>query len=121
MIPKSHKVFKEGIAEEVGAHSSVVDEFVNFYYEKVRENLSALTDSNIFLDGLGTFSLRKIKIKKAIIKNKSYLGNLEKTNYSGYNTAILTEEKIKTLENILINMEKLAADRKEFKDKRNET
>ncbi len=47
MIPKSHKVFKEGIAEEVGVHSSVVDEFVNFYYEKVRENLSALTNSNI--------------------------------------------------------------------------
>tara|TARA_R110000851_G_scaffold100671_16_gene216413 strand:- start:3370 stop:3741 length:372 start_codon:yes stop_codon:yes gene_type:complete len=119
--PKSHKVFKEGIAEKVGVHSSVVDEFINFYYEKVRENLSTLTDPNIFIDGLGTFSLRKIKIKKAIIKNKSYLGNLEKTTYNGYNKTILIEEKIKTLQDILLNMEKLAEDRKEFKKKRNET
>ena len=33
MNPKSYKVFKEGIAEKVGVHPSVVDEFVNFYYE----------------------------------------------------------------------------------------
>ena len=71
MNPKSHKVFKEGIAEKVEVHPSVVDEFVNFYYEKVRENLSTLTSTNIFLDGLGTFSLRKMKVKKAIIKNKN--------------------------------------------------
>ena len=70
MKPKSYKLFKEGIAEKVGVHPSVVDEFINFYYEKVRENLSTLTDVNIFLDGLGTFSLRKMKVKKAIIKNK---------------------------------------------------
>ena len=76
-------------------HSSVVDEFINFYYEKVRENLSTLTDPNIFIDGLGTFSLRKIKIKKAIIKNKSYLGNLEKTTYNGYNKTILIEAEAK--------------------------
>tara|TARA_R110002153_G_scaffold150801_4_gene302293 strand:- start:514 stop:879 length:366 start_codon:yes stop_codon:yes gene_type:complete len=117
---KSHKIFKEGIAEKVGVHPSVVDEFVNFYYEKVRENLSILADSNIFLDGLGTFSLRKAKVKKAIIKNKSYLGNLEKTTYNGYNKTILIEEKIKTLQDVLSSMEKVAADRKEFKSKRNE-
>ena len=121
MNPKSHKVFKEGIAEKVGVHASAVDEFVNFYYEKVRENLSGLTDINIFLDGLGTFSLRKMKVEKAIIKNKSYLGNLEKTTYNGYNKTILIKDKIETLENILLGMERLADAKKEFKNKRNET
>ena len=120
MNPKSHKVFKEGIAEKVGVHPSVVDEFVNFYYEKVRENLSTLTSTNIFLDGLGTFSLRKMKVKKAIIKNKSYLGNLEKTTYNGYNKTILIKDKIETLENILLSMEELASARETFKNKRNE-
>lgn len=120
MNPKSHKVFKEGIAEKVGVHPSVVDEFVNFYYEKVRENLSTLASTNIFLDGLGTFSLRKMKVKKAIIKNKSYLGNLEKTTYNGYNKTILIKDKIETLENILLSMEELAIARENFKNKRNE-
>ena len=46
---------------------------------------------------------------------------VEKTTYNGYNKTILIEEKIKTLQDILLNMEKLAEDRKEFKKKRNET
>ena len=119
MNPKSHKVFKEGIAEKVGVHPSVVDEFVNFYYEKVRENLSTLTDTNIMLDGLGTFSLRKAKVEKAIIKNKSYLGNLEKTTYKGYNKTIQIKKKIKALENVLLDIEKVIENIKEFKNKRN--
>ena len=81
MKPKSHKVFKTDIAKEVGVHASVVDEFVSFYYSRVRSTLSNLEHSKVFIDGLGTFSIRKVKLEKAIKKNKSYLGNLEKNTY----------------------------------------
>lgn len=121
MKPKSYKIFKEGISEKVGVHPSVVDEFVNFYYEKVRENLSELTDTNILLEGMGTFSLRKMKVEKAIIKNKSYLGNLEKTTYKGYNKTIQIKKKIKGLEDALLAIEKIIESKKEFKNKKNET
>ena len=32
MHPKSHKEFKKGIAEDVGVHPQVVDDFITFYY-----------------------------------------------------------------------------------------
>ena len=62
MNPKKHKDFKEGIAEEVGVHKQVVDDFISFYYGKLRKKLSALEYPRINVDGLGTFYLRKTKL-----------------------------------------------------------
>ena len=39
MNPKSHKELKKNIAEEVGVHQSVVDDFIAFYYAKVRKKI----------------------------------------------------------------------------------
>ena len=74
MNPKSYKKFKDGIAEEVGVHPDVVNDFINFYYGKVRKSLSALDYPKILLDGLGTFYIRKNKLEwcVAAITVKSY-------------------------------------------------
>ena len=42
MNPKKHKEFKKGIAEKVGVHQQVVDDFISFYYSKIRKKLSTL-------------------------------------------------------------------------------
>ena len=120
MNPKSHKSFKKGIAKEVGVHESVVDEFIAFYYKKVRDSLSILEDTNIFLDGLGTFSLRKTRVEKAIIKNKSYIGNLKKITYKGYDKTILIQEKIDTLEKALFKIQESIDMKRDFKKNKNE-
>lgn len=121
MKPKSHKVFKMDIAKEVGIHPSVVDEFVSFYYSKVRSTLSNLEHSKVFIDSLGTFSIRKVKLEKAIKKNKSYLGNLEKNTYKGYNKTINIQKKISQLEEILKKMEIVIEKKKNFKLKKSES
>lgn len=121
MKPKSHKEFKKGIADEIGIHPSVVDEFVAFYYSKVRQALSSLEDTKVFVDGLGTFAVRKAKLEKAIIKNKSYLGDLNKNTYKGYGKAIDIEKKIKVLQNTLDKVEENLINRKQFKENKNAT
>lgn len=118
MNPKQHKNFRKGIAEKVEVHESVVDDFIDFYYDKVRQALSSLESNRIFIDGLGTFALRKVRVEKAIKKNKSYLGNLEKTTYKGYDKTIITQNKIKELENALSKIEKSIIDRKNFKNEK---
>mgnify|MGYP003147978589 CR=1 FL=1 len=120
MIPKNHKIFKEGIAKEVGVHESVVDDLIGFYYSKVRHALSALDHNKVFIDGLGTFSLRKVRIEKAILKNKSYLGNLKKNTYKGYDKSIVVENRIKELEEALILVEATIIEKKKFKVGKNE-
>jgi len=118
MKPKSYKEFKADIAEEVGVNASVVDDLVSFYFSKVRRSLSDLEDIRVYVDSLGTFSIRKTRLEKAIIKNKSYLGNLEKLTYNGYDKSISVQNKIETLEAALEKVEESIKKRKEFKNNR---
>lgn len=115
MKPKSHKVFKEEIAETVGVHQSVVDDLVSFYFSRIRQSLSELEDSKVYVESLGTFSIRKARLEKAIIKNKSFLGNLEKQTYKGYSKSINTQKKITKLEQMLEKIEETIKRKKEFK------
>tara|TARA_R100001126_G_C4854863_1_gene164019 strand:- start:624 stop:1004 length:381 start_codon:yes stop_codon:yes gene_type:complete len=120
MKPKKYKEFKKDIADQVEVHGSVVDDFISFYYARIRESLSNLDDSRIYVDGLGTFSIRKARLEKAIVKNKSFLGNLDKQTYRGYSKSINTQKKIVKFEKMLEKIEQSFRKRKEFKSKVNE-
>jgi len=116
--PKSHKEFKKGIADEVGVHQSVVDDFLSFYYAKVRSKLSSLDFPRVYLEGLGTFYLRKNKLEKAIKKNKSILGNLAKRTYAGFAKSEDVQKDIEQMEQALYQMEQDILNKKNFKNER---
>jgi nucleoid DNA-binding protein len=115
--PKKHKDFKEGIADEVGVHPRVVDDFISFYYSKLRKKLSALEYPRINVDGLGTFYLRKTKLENSIKKNKSMLGNLTKRTYNGYAQSETIQSNIEQMCKALDQMEADILTKKEFKAK----
>ena len=117
MNPKKHKDFKEGLAEEVGVHSQVVDDFIAFYYSKLRKKLSVLEYPRINVDGLGTFYLRKARLEKSIKKNKSTLGNLAKRTYNGYAQSESIQKNIEQMSKALEQMEADILSKKEFKAK----
>lgn len=121
MKPKSYKDFKKGIAEKVGVHPDVVDDFITFYYAKVRKSLSDLTYPSITVQGLGTFHLRKQVLDKAIKKNKSILGNLAKNTYKGYEKHVGVKDKLEKMENAKLMVDQIDQERKEFKNKKNES
>jgi len=99
--PQKHKVFVKGIAEEVGVHPVLVERFISFYYTKVRRSLSDLECPRIYLEGLGTFSIRKSKLDKAINRNKDILDNLEKMTFKGYEKHVPVKEKLHKMEQCL--------------------
>jgi nucleoid DNA-binding protein len=115
--PKKHKHFKKGIADEIGVHENVVDDFIDFYFSRVRKMLSSIEHPRVFVDGLGTFSVRKTRLEKSIIKNKSYIGTLPKQAYTGYEKYVSTIDKIEKMEKLLKKMEKVIEERKQFKSK----
>ena len=119
MNPKKYKEFKKNIAEEVGVHQSVVDDFIAFYYSKLRKHLSNLEFPRIQVDGLGTFVLRKSKLDKAIKKNKSMLGNIAKRTYNGYAKSESITENIKQMTTALEQLEKDILNKKKFKENKN--
>ena len=116
MKPKSHKFFFEEVAKEIGVHKDVVDDLITFYYNKVRKNLSDLTDTHINVAGLGTFILRKKRLEKNIKKNKDIIGNLEKMTYKGYDKYVPVKNKLKQMENALNILNKKIKSKKEFKN-----
>lgn len=119
MRPKSHKKFKEEIAEEVGVHPKVVDDFISFYYAKVRKALSTLEYPKVNVDGLGTFFIRKGKLEKAIKRNKSMLGNLRKRTYEGYEKTYAINQKLEEMQSALRIIDENIEKKKEFKKNKN--
>ena len=96
MNPKSHKDFKEGIADEVGVHPSVVEDFITFYYGKLRKN----------------------KLEKSIKKNKSVLGNLAKRTYVGFAKSEEIQKNVTMMENALKQMEQDILNKKKFRNEK---
>jgi len=113
--PKDHKIFIENIADQVGLSPEVVKSFISFYYSEVRRNLSEMVFPKIYVDNLGTFSLRKKKLEKAINRQKDILGNLKKMTYKGYEKHVSVKEKIKSLEDALVMVNKMQDDKKTFR------
>jgi len=115
--PKKYKEFKQDIAEQVGVHPQVVDDFISFYYGKLRKKISELEYPRINIDGLGTFYLRKTKLENSIKKNKSTLGNLTKRTYNGYAQSETIQNNIEQMSKALEQMEADILKKKEFKAK----
>jgi len=119
--PKKYSEFKKGISDEVGLHPEVVDDFVSFYYAQVRKALSNLTAVHIYVENLGTFSLKKQKLEKAIKRNKSILGNLKKMTYKGMEKTHAVNDKLKMQEEALKMLNEAIEKKLEFKNKKNES
>jgi|TARA_A100001391_G_scaffold181510_1_gene147502 nucleoid DNA-binding protein len=114
--PKKSKQFYKEVAEKADVHKDVVADLVYFFYEKFRDNLSNLTSSKIILPNLGTFSLRKTKLEKAIKRNKDILGNLQKTTYKGYEKSVAVKNKLEQMEKALLELNKKIQQKKDFKN-----
>jgi len=115
MIPKKHNEFKKDIAKELGIHQNVVDDFLSFYYSKIRTSLSSLDYPKIQVDGLGTFSIRKNKLDQKIKKYKDILGNTQKQTYKGYAKSVDIAQKLEEMENAQKTLEEMYERKKNFK------
>jgi nucleoid DNA-binding protein len=114
--PKNHKYFFDNVAKEIKVHKDVVDDLVTFYYARIRKSLSELKDTDVNIAGLGTFTVRKRKLEKAIKRNKDILGNLEKMTYKGYDKYVPVKNKLEEMEKALDILNKKIKERKNFKN-----
>lgn len=118
MNPKKHREFKKGIANQLNLHPDLVDDFIAFYYDTLRRELSDLSAVHIYVNNLGTFSLKKQKLEKGIKKNKDILGNLTKRTYKGMEKTQAVTEKLKQQENALKMLNQSIEDKLNFKKKK---
>ena len=118
MKPKKFKTLIEGIAEEVGVHEDVVTDFIKFYYSEVRKHMVSVTDPKIYIDNLGTFSVMKWKLNKALEKQRNILKNVDLDTYNGYEKHLNVSSKIEVMERTLNVMEERRKEYQEIKSKK---
>ena len=115
MNPKKSKIYKQDIAQQVGLHEDVVDAFIEFYYQKVREALSNLEYPKIYLTNLGTFNIRVKRVRENLTKQKDMLGNITKQTYNGYEKSVGIKQKIEEYDKILKMYNEIQEQKKNFR------
>lgn len=119
MNPKKYKQIADSVASEMGVEKQLVEEVVHFFYSKVRKSLSSLNHPRVVVPGLGTFTVRKQKLKNQINKYNKITNSLDPTefqNYKGHKTAKERLEKLLAMEQILIQEEQNKIDFKQERD-----
>ena len=114
--PKTYRTFFEEVANECEVHENLVEELIRFFYGEIRKNLENLENTRILLPNLGTFIIRKNRLKKSIKRHKDMLGNMEKTTYSGYGKHLPVKDKLIIMENALERIEKEIKEKKDWKN-----
>ena len=116
MNPKKYKEITDEVAKDMGLDKQLVEEVVQFFYSQVRKNLSKLTSSRLLLPGLGTFVLRKQKLKTQIKKNSDILNNLDPTQFNNYKRSV--REKLDRLNSIQEIVNREEEERQNFKEQK---
>jgi hypothetical protein len=90
------------IAEDLNKEESLVSDVVNFYYEKVREEMGELNYHIFKLDDLGTFEIRKGILERYKLREKNLEKNfLENPDFDHYKNVKNNMIKINKLLEIL--------------------
>ena len=103
----------------MGVDKQLVEEVVHFFYSKVRKSLSSLNHPRVVVPGLGTFTVRKQKLKNQISRYNGIINSLDPTefqHYKGHKTAKERLEKLIAMEQIILQEEQ---DKLNFKQERN--
>ena len=77
MIPKKAKDFRKQTAEDTGYSKDLVNSFLDFYWERVRKELSDLVYPKILIPGLGTFRIKHWKLDETKEHYEQILNRVE--------------------------------------------
>lgn len=111
MIPRKAKDFIKPTAEELGYSESLVDDFVSFYWQEVRNKLSNPDSVKITIANLGTFNVMPWKVEGILLKYERVVKYASRDTFHEYASVKQTEKKKFVLEKLIKKL-------KEVEDKR---
>lgn len=77
MLPKKAKEFKKPVAEDLNLSEELVNDVIDFYWEKVRKLITTVDENSIEILNLGTFKLKTWKIDETTSTYKAIIERLE--------------------------------------------
>lgn len=117
MVPKKARDFRKPTAEELGLPEELVNDFLIFYWEKVRKMMSGLDCPDIHVPNLGIFHVKHWKIPEILEKHKTKI-TLVEGKFHGYHITKDLTDRIEKLEKIKKITDEREVKFKEIKDAR---
>jgi hypothetical protein len=113
LIPKKAKDFRKQTAEDTGYSKDLVNSFLDFYWERVRKELSDLVYPKILIPGLGTFRIKHWKLDETKEHYEQILNRVEGNfhKYAMFKDITDKVQKIEAIKNELLK-EKIRLDNK---------
>lgn len=120
MIPKKPSNIYKELSEELNIEESLIEDLVEHYYKKVRENLSGLKHPRINLEGLGHFVVKELYVKESIPRIEKSLEDHDTSTFNAYFNKKNKETKLVQLKELKKKID-LENERKlELQNKRDE-
>lgn len=120
MIPKKASKLYKQVAEDLDIEELLVENFIEFYYKKIRDCLTNLKHPRINIDGLGQFVVKTGSVKKSIPRYQKSLETHDTSTFGAY----FNKKRIELKLDLLIRLEQkilFEEQRKEnFKKKKDE-
>ena len=120
MIPKKASKLYKQVAEDLDIEELLVENFIDFYYKKIRDCLTSLKHPRINVDGIGQFIVKTNLVKKAIPRYQKSLETHDTSTFGAY----FNKKRIELKLDLLIKLEQkilFEEQRKEnFKKKKDE-
>ncbi len=120
MIPKKAREFYKPTAQQLKLEEDLVKDLIEFYYKKLRLNLSKLTCHNIYVPKLGTFMAKTWRIDDAILELEKKYTSLAPTSIKKFESRKEYEYLLGNAKMIKQMMEAEDNKKKEIKRKRKE-
>jgi len=117
LLPKKAKTFKKGVAEKLNLPEDLVNDFINFYWERVRKHMSDLEHGALQIPNLGIFKVKHWKIDETIEKHKATINRVE-GKFAGYQMKVDLTDRIEKLEKIKSLVQERELKFKEIRDAR---
>ena len=115
MIPKKAKDFIKPTIEETGYSEELVNSLIDFYWSKVRKDMSDLVHPNI-----GTFKIKHWKLDETKEHYQKILDRIE-GKFSKYKMYKAINDKVERIDNLKVLMEKDKERLDKIKLKKNES
>ena len=117
MVPKKANEFKKLTAKDLELPDNLVSDFIDFFWDRVRTNMTQLNHESIQIPNLGTFKVKHWKIDETVEKHKETIVRVEGL-FSAYKIKVDLADKIEKLERIKQLVEKREVKFKQIKDAR---
>lgn len=117
MVPKKANDFKKAVAEELGLPEKLVNDFIDFFWDRVRTHMSELNYETLQIPNLGTFKVKHWKIAETVEKHKATIIRVE-GKFAGYRMKMDLTDRIEKLERIKSLVEKRELKFKAIRDAR---